>query len=83
MWLMFDRSCTQVCVKDPRFDVDLIFRGNIGDYVAVYLGHSAWRDVVGKALFLEGDRQIAKQLPVWLQLGKMKGRNSRGMRATR
>jgi DNA-binding HxlR family transcriptional regulator len=81
MWLMFERSGAQVCVKDPGFAVDLILRGNIGDYVAVYLGHSVWRDVVGKALFLEGDRQIAKQLPVWLQFGKVNGRNSPGLRS--
>jgi hypothetical protein len=42
----------------------------IGDYVAVYLGHEAWRELAGKTLWIEGDRRIAKQFPVWLQIDK-------------
>jgi DNA-binding HxlR family transcriptional regulator len=79
MWLMLERSGAQVCVKDPGFAVDLVLRGDIGDYVAVYLGHSAWRDLVGKARVLEGDRQIAKQLPVWFQFDKVNGHYSPGV----
>jgi len=39
--------------------------------VAVYLGHQAWSKAAGKTLLLDGDRQIAKQLPVWLQFDKV------------
>jgi len=34
-------------MKDPGFAVDLTLRGNIRDYVDVYLGHRKWRDVAG------------------------------------
>jgi hypothetical protein len=64
MWLLLE-----------RLDVDLICRGNIADFVAVYLGHVAWRAVVGKAISIEGDRQMARQLPVWLRLDKAPGRD--------
>lgn len=76
---MLERSGAQVCVKDPGFAVDLVLRGDIDDYVAVYPGHSAWRNLVGKARVLEGDRQIAKQLPVWFQFAKVNSRHSPGV----
>jgi hypothetical protein len=75
MWLLLERLDVDVCLKDPGFAVDLICRGNIADFVAVYLGHVAWRAVVGKAISIEGDRQMARQLPVWLRLDKAPGRD--------
>jgi len=75
MWLLLDRAGVDVCVKDPGFAVDLVFRGNIADFVAVYLGHTSWFDVAGKALKIEGERRMAKQLPVWLRLDKVVGRD--------
>jgi hypothetical protein len=51
-------------MKDPGFAVDLTLRGNIRDYVEVYLGHTKWRDVAGTALLFDGDPQIARAFPV-------------------
>jgi DNA-binding HxlR family transcriptional regulator len=73
MWLVLERAGVDVCVKDPGFSVDLVIRGNIADYVAVYLGHAAWCETAGRKLLFEGDRQVAKQLPVWLQLDRVTG----------
>jgi hypothetical protein len=55
--------------------VDLICRGNIADFVAVFLGHALWRDLAGTALFIEGDRDLARQLPGWIRLDKVVGRD--------
>jgi hypothetical protein len=49
--------------------------GNIADFVAIYLGHAVWRDVAEKAISIEGDRQTARQLPTWLRLDKVPGRD--------
>ena len=49
--------------------------GNIADFVAVYLGHALWRDLAGTALFIEGDRDLARQLPGWIRLDKVVGRD--------
>jgi hypothetical protein len=68
MWLLLERSGVDACVKDPGYDVDLVFRGNIADFVAVYLGHAMWRDMAGKALVIEGNRSLARQLLGWLRL---------------
>ena len=76
MWLILGRSGADVCMKDPGFAVDLIFRGNIRDYVEVYLGHMKWRDAAGSALQLDGDPQIARAFPVWLGFETANGRNA-------
>jgi DNA-binding HxlR family transcriptional regulator len=75
MWLVLERSGVDVCAKDPGFQVDLLFRDDIAGFVAVYLGHAMWRDLAGKALSIEGDRRLAKQLPAWLRLDRIIGRD--------
>jgi len=75
MWMLFDRSGVDVCAKDPGYPVDIVFRGKIADFVAVYLGHAMWRDMVGKALFIEGDRSLVRQFPGWVRLDKVVGRD--------
>jgi DNA-binding HxlR family transcriptional regulator len=76
MWLVLGRSSIDVCMKDPGFAVDLTLRGNIRDYVEVYLGQTKWSDAVGTALQLDGDQQIARALPVWLRLETVSVRNA-------
>jgi DNA-binding HxlR family transcriptional regulator len=49
MWLILGRSSVDVCMKDPGFDVDLTLRGNIRDYVEVYLGQTKWSDAARTA----------------------------------
>jgi hypothetical protein len=75
MWLLLERSGVDVCLKDQGFAVDLICRRNIADFVVIYLGHAAWRDVARKAISIEGDRQRARQLSGWLRLDKVPGRD--------
>jgi len=75
MWLVLERSGVDVCAKDPGFEVDLIVRGNIADFVAVYLGHSRWCDLAGRSLVIEGDGDLARCLPAWLKLDKRVGRD--------
>jgi DNA-binding HxlR family transcriptional regulator len=75
LWLLLERSGVDICAKDPGYPVDLICRGKIADFVAVYLGHVPWRDVVGKALCIEGDPSLAQQLPGWIRLDKVVGRD--------
>jgi DNA-binding HxlR family transcriptional regulator len=76
MWLILERSGVDVCMKDPGFAVDLTLRGNIRDYVEVYLGHAKWRDAAGTTLKFDGDLKIARALPVWLQLETASRRNA-------
>jgi DNA-binding HxlR family transcriptional regulator len=76
MWLILGRSGADVCMKDPGFAVDLTLRGNIRDYVEVYLGHVKWRDAAHSALQLDGDSQIARAFPGWLGFETANARNA-------
>ena len=82
MWLILGRSGVDVCMKDPGFAVDLILRGNIRDYVEVYLGHMKWRDAAGSALQLDGDPRIARAFPVWLGFASANARNASAPRSS-
>jgi DNA-binding HxlR family transcriptional regulator len=75
LWLLLERATVDVCAKDPGHPVDLVCRGKIADFVAVYLGHALWRDMVGKTLSVEGDRNLAQSLPAWIRLDKVVGRD--------
>ena len=70
MWLILARSSVDVFVKDPGFSVDLTLRGNIRDYVEVYLGQTKWSDAARTALQLDGDPKIARAFPVWMHLNR-------------
>src|SRR5262245_6345725 len=75
MWLLLDRSGVDVCVKDPGYDVDAVFRGNIADFVAVYCGHVMWHQLGGKSLRIEGKPSLTQHLPSWLRLDQVPERD--------
>ena len=75
LWLLLERSDVDVCVKDPGYPVDVTLRGKIADFVAVYLGHASWRDMVGKKLFIKGEKDLVRSLPGWIKLDKVVGRD--------
>lgn len=68
MWLVVEPGGVDVCVKDPGFPVDLRLRGDIRDWVAVYLGRRKWRDVAGNAVQVEGDPRTMRMLETWLRI---------------
>ncbi len=75
MWLVLERSGVDVCAKDPGYPVDVTARGNVADFVAVYLGHAPWRDLAGKKLFIDGDREMTRLLPKWIRLDQVVGKD--------
>ena len=62
MWLVLERAGVDVCVKDPGVSADPVIRGNIADYVAVYLGHAARREKAGRDRATMTDHQFAASL---------------------
>jgi HxlR-like helix-turn-helix protein len=75
LWLLLEHSGADVCAKDPGFPVDLVFRGKLTDFIAVYLGHADWREMQGKMINIEGDRGLARHAVDWLYLNKTVGRD--------
>jgi hypothetical protein len=82
LWLVLDRSDLDVCTKDLGFPVDLTFSGKVQDFVALYLGYVEWHDVARTTLRIAGDRQLTKQLPIWLRPDKVYGRDFPVVRLT-
>jgi DNA-binding HxlR family transcriptional regulator len=75
MWLILERTGVDICFKDPGCTVDLTVRSDVATLVRLYLGHVNWQEVAGKAVSIEGDRQMARQLPIWLQFHRQLGRD--------
>ena len=75
IWLILERTGVDICFKDPGYNVDLTVRSEVAILVKLYLGHVNWQEVEGKALSIEGDRRMARQLPIWLQLHRQLGRD--------
>jgi DNA-binding HxlR family transcriptional regulator len=75
LWLVLQPSGADVCLRDPGYDIDLVFRGNIADFVKVYLGHALWKDMVGSRIMIEGDGALARQAPGWIRLDKVVSRD--------
>jgi len=64
-----------VCLKDPGFDVDLTVRCDLVVFVRLYLGHASWQEALDKGLWIEGDKRMVPEFPIWLQLHKQLGRD--------
>jgi len=75
LWLILERSGADVCLKNPGYEIDLVFRGNIADFVRVYLGHALWREMKGSRIIVEGDKNLANEAPSWIRLDKIVGRD--------
>ncbi|WP_065756436.1 winged helix-turn-helix transcriptional regulator [Bradyrhizobium paxllaeri] len=75
IWLVLERTGADICFKDPGYAADLTVRGDVAILVRLYLGYVHWHEVAGKTLSIEGDRQMARQLPLWLQLHRQLGRD--------
>ncbi|MBM0206114.1 helix-turn-helix transcriptional regulator [Micromonospora sp. STR1s_5] len=75
LWLVLQRSGAEVCAKDPGFETDLIIRGAVADFVALYLGHARWKDLEQTAITIDGDPALAREVPAWIRLDQAVGRD--------
>ncbi len=75
LWLILQPAGAELCVKNPGHEVDVIVRASIADFIAVHLGHATWREMATTKFALEGDRRILRELPAWLRLDKVLGRD--------
>lgn len=75
LWLVLERTGADVCAKDRGHSIDAVLRGDIADFVKVYLGHVPWREMKDRKLTIEGERALIRWLPRWLRLDKVLGRD--------
>jgi len=68
-WLILTREGTDVCQKDPGFDVDLVINADAGAIARVWTGAMSFAEAVRSGgLRLEGPRDLVRAFPSWLLL---------------
>ncbi len=70
-WLILDRRGSEVCLKDPMFDVDLVVSADAGAMARVWMGAVTFADATrAGGLTLEGPRDLVRAFPGWFLLSK-------------
>ena len=64
-----------VCTKDPGHPIDLVVRAKLATLVEVFLGNISWQDALAADLSIDGEPTYVRQLPGWLRLDKLLGRD--------
>lgn len=68
-WLILERSGSDVCLKDPGFDVDLVVAADAGAMARVWTGAVTFAQAVREGgLRVEGPRDLVRAFPTWLLL---------------
>jgi len=68
-WLILERTGTDVCLKDPGFEVDLVVSADAGAMARVWTGAVAFAQAVRDGgLRMEGPRDLVRAFPTWLLL---------------
>jgi DNA-binding HxlR family transcriptional regulator len=68
-WLLLARQGSDVCLKDPGYDVDLVVTADAGAMARVWTGAMTFAQAVQSGgLRLEGPRDLVRAFPTWLLL---------------
>jgi len=66
-WLVLEKSGSDVCMRDPGFEVDLVVHADVGTLARVHTGHASFAaGVRAGGIKVEGPRALAQALPNWL-----------------
>jgi DNA-binding HxlR family transcriptional regulator len=68
-WLILERHGSDVCLKDPGYDVDLVVSADAGAMARVWTGHMTFAQAVRSGgLRMEGPADLVRAFPTWLLL---------------
>ena len=68
-WLLLERSGSEVCLKHPGFDVDLVISADAGAIARVWTGAMSFEAAVRSgSVRLDGPRDLVRAFPSWLLL---------------
>src|SRR5262245_35216726 len=68
-WLVLERTGTDLCLKDPGHDVDLVVNADAAAIARVWTGALTFQQAVrAGGLALEGPRDLVRAFPTWLLL---------------
>jgi len=67
-WLVLEKAGSDVCMRDPGFEVDAVVHADVATLAKVHTGHLRFAEGVRTGgLKLEGARDIVQGLPRWLR----------------
>jgi DNA-binding HxlR family transcriptional regulator len=67
-WLVLEKAGSDVCMRDPGFEVDAVVHADVATLAKVHTGHLRFAEGVRTGgLKLEGSRDIVQALPRWLR----------------
>jgi DNA-binding HxlR family transcriptional regulator len=65
-WMVFDGERSEVCRKDPGFEVDLVVEAESMALAEWHLGRVEWNDALRAGrISVAGPRQLGRMLPTW------------------
>jgi DNA-binding HxlR family transcriptional regulator len=68
-WLVLERRGSDVCLKDPGYEVDLVVSADAGAMARVWTGATTFAQAVREGgLRVEGPRDLVRAFPTWLLL---------------
>ena len=68
-WLVLEKSGTDVCMRDPGYEVDLVVHAEVGTLARVWAGHLRFAEGVrAGGIKLDGPRALVAAFPSWLML---------------
>jgi DNA-binding HxlR family transcriptional regulator len=66
MWVLFDGERSEICRKDPGFQVDLFVEADARALAEWHLGRLEWIDALREDLIrVDGPVRLARALPTW------------------
>ena len=73
-WLLLERTCVDLCIEDPGFDVDVYVRAETTAMIKVWLGDEPFHSMLAaQRLQLEGSPALVAAFPSWLLLSQFAG----------
>jgi len=73
-WLLLERSGTELCIKDPMLDVDLVVRADAGVMARVWMGARTFTEALRTGgVRVEGPSRLVRAFPGWFLLSPFAG----------
>jgi DNA-binding HxlR family transcriptional regulator len=71
IWLIIDAGESELCLKHPGFDEDLVIDADAESFVKWHMGWVPWADAVRTGqISVVGPRPLAKSFPTWNKLSR-------------
>jgi DNA-binding HxlR family transcriptional regulator len=73
-WLLLDRARSSLCMEPPGHEADLVVRGSVPTWLAVWFGRRDYADAVAAGdLVVDGQAHLASRLPEWFDISPFAG----------